>query len=126
MKQKKRENLLRNLHRRMFFFIYDVIMKHFFYKRSANHYSLSLSRSLSLTRSLALSLSRSLANNSHLKKEIAKNFDRVSSVYFEGTSRSQPTVCKCVNITVNVFCYFFFHYAMRNAYYLFFSSHGSG
>ena len=32
MKQKKRENLLRNLHRRRknFFFIYDVIVKQFF------------------------------------------------------------------------------------------------
>jgi hypothetical protein len=41
MKQKKRENLLRNLHRwrKNFFFIYDVIVKQKKDKRSANHYS---------------------------------------------------------------------------------------
>jgi hypothetical protein len=41
MKQtKKRENLLRNLHRRrkIFFFIYEVIVKQKIKKRSANHY----------------------------------------------------------------------------------------
>ncbi len=39
--KKKRQNLLRNLHRRKknLFFIYDVIVKQFFYKSSTNHYS---------------------------------------------------------------------------------------
>jgi hypothetical protein len=39
--KKKRENLLRNLHRRRknFFFIYDVLVKQNLKKRPANHYS---------------------------------------------------------------------------------------
>jgi hypothetical protein len=42
MKQKKRENLLRNLHRRIFFlkfFCYEVIVKQIFKERPANYYS---------------------------------------------------------------------------------------
>jgi hypothetical protein len=41
MKEKKRENLLRNLHRRRknFLFIYEVIVNHKKRKLSANHYS---------------------------------------------------------------------------------------
>ena len=50
MKEKKRENLLRNLHRRRknFLFIYEVIVNHKKRKLSANHYSTGESPYLSI------------------------------------------------------------------------------